>query len=212
MYSTITTVVTPANSYDLTTLAKVKDELGITVSTYDTILGRYITSASAAAAQFCNRVFVAETVKDTLYADKYMALFRSNVDALQLARWPLVSITSVVVDGITLVENTDFVKDIVRGQLTRIDSSADRTAWCGRLIVVNYQGGYSTIPTDLEDAIIRMVTKRYLAKGRDPSLKQESVPGVREVQYWIATGAEAGNMTPDILDILDNYRTPNIGA
>jgi hypothetical protein len=87
-----------------------------------------------------------------------------------------------------------------------------RTPWCGSSIVVNYESGYETIPPDVEDAVLRMVTGRYIAKGRDRSVKQESVEGVGSKQYWIATGSEAGNMPPDVADILDNYRVPSIGG
>jgi hypothetical protein len=39
-------------------------------------------------------------------------------------------------------------------------------------------------------------------------LKQETVVGILERQWWIATGAESGNLSPDISDVLDNYRVP----
>jgi hypothetical protein len=60
----ITTVVTPASSHDLTTLDAVKDELPISGNGSDAILGRYISGASQAVEQYCNRVFVVETVSD----------------------------------------------------------------------------------------------------------------------------------------------------
>jgi hypothetical protein len=83
-----------------------------------------------------------------------------------------------------------------------------RIAWSPLPLTVVYSAGYATTPADVEDAVIRMVVKRYQAKGRDPSLKSENLPGVRDVTYWIATGTESGNMTPDITDILDGYRVP----
>lgn len=212
MYRMLTTVVDEASGYDLTSLTNAKAELGITVTTYDTILARYITSASAAASQYCNRVFVVEGVQDQMFSIRDSVLFRNRADVLQLSRWPVVDIISVVVDGTTLVENTDFLTDTVNGQLTRIDSDGLRTPWCGQSIIVNYESGYEAIPADIEDAVLRMVASRYSAKGRDRNVKAETVDGVGSRQYWIATGAEAGNMSPDVSDILDNYRVPSMVA
>lgn len=39
------------------------------------------------------------------------------------------------------------------------------------------------------------------------SAKQEDVPGVYSASYWVSTGGE-GAMTPDVADLLDNYRVP----
>lgn len=206
----ITTVVDQAGSYDLTTLANVKAELSITVTTSDSVLRRYITSASAAASQYANRVFVVEGVQDQFLARHNSRLFRDRPEILQLSRWPISELDSVVVDGTTFVDGTDFLTDSINGQLTRIDAAGNRIAWCGQSIVVNYEGGFDTIPPDVQDAIIRMVTVRYLAKGRDLTIRQENIPGVIERQYWVATGSDSGNMTPDVTDVLDNYRTPTL--
>lgn len=214
MYSIFTTVTDQASSYDLTSLANAKAELGITVTTYDTILARYVKSASIAAAQYCNRVFVVETVQDKFFRLVNSArMFYSRPDVLQLSRWPIVdAVTSVVEDGTTLVVGTDFLTDLTNGQLTRIDSSGLRRAWCASIITVQYDAGYETIPADIEDAVLRMVSSRYSAKGRDRNVKQETVDGVGSRQFWIATGNEAGNLSPDVADILDNYRVPSMGA
>jgi hypothetical protein len=206
----ITTVVTPATSYDLTTLAAVKDELSITGTASDVTLGRYITSASAAIAQYCNRIFPAETVKDEFWPDREVYNYQvpGIVPSLQLTRWPTGTVTSVTENGDTLAIGTDYRVDAANGSLIRLDLMLYPTAWCARPIVATYAGGFAATPADVEDAAIRMVKGRYLAKGRDPLLKQESIPGVREYQLWVATGSDAGNMPPDVADILDNYRVP----
>lgn len=206
----ITTVVDQASSYDLTTLINVKAELSIaaTTTTSDAVLRRYITSASSAAINYCNRAFVVETIQDQFLSKGATRLLSDHPSILQLSRWPISELTSVVVDGTTLVEDTDFLTDVTNGQLTKIDSDGNRRNWCGQSITVIYDGGFDTIPSDVEDAVIRMATKRYLAKGRDATLKQRDIPGVISESFWISTGADSGNMTPDISDVLDNYRTP----
>jgi hypothetical protein len=208
----ITTVVTAASSYDLTTLAIVKDELSITDGSKDTSLRRYITSASAAAAQYCNRKFQVETVKDEFWPERGPRQWAlpGGVERLQLTRWPVVTVASVTENGSALVDGVDYRVDAENGALVRLDAGLYPRKWSAWPIAVQYDGGFSEIPEDAADAVVRMVTKRYSAKGRDATLKQESIPGVLERQFWIATGAEAGNMTPDITDILDNYRVPTL--
>lgn len=67
----VTTLLSAAlSSYDLATLAVVKDELNITNGSKDVTLKRYITSASAAAVQYCNRKFQQETLQDEFWPDR----------------------------------------------------------------------------------------------------------------------------------------------
>jgi hypothetical protein len=211
MLTTVTTtVIAPAETYDLTTLATVKDELSITTNVSDATLKRYISSASAAAAQYCNRVFPVEAVSDTFLKirDPRRGLFYGRIEPLQLSRWPVIAVASLIEDGTTLVEGTGFLVNYVIGSVTRLGLTGLPVAWRHCDIVITYTAGYDPLPPDVEDAIVRMVTRRYSAKGRDPNLKQQSVPGVIEQQWWIATGTESGNLSPDISDVLDNYRTP----
>lgn len=210
----ITTVVSAASSYDLTTLAVVKDELSISDGSKDSVLKRYITSASAAAAQYCNRVFPVETVKDEFLPDRdnrWRSRLTGGVDLLQLTRWPIVNVASVTENGTSLVVDVDFSVDYANGQLIRLDVNLLPRKWHIFPIAVQYIGGFSSVPSDLSDAVIRMVTKRFAARGRDPTLKERDIPGVLTESFWISTGDDAANMTPDIADILDNYRTPLVG-
>ncbi|MEZ0060903.1 hypothetical protein ABIF26_006446 [Bradyrhizobium elkanii] len=204
----VSTVVTAVDSYDLTTLAVVKDELSITGGASDGTLRRYITSASAAAAQYCNRVFQVETVRDEFWPDRDCSPVFGGLDVLQLSRWPVESVATLTESGAELGEDIDFRVEPKTGQVIRLDAAGNARRWGTCPIVAQYDAGYPTVPADVADAVTRMVTKRFSAKGRDASLRSESIPGVRDVTYWIATGAEAGNLTPDVADVLDNYRIP----
>ena len=210
--SLISTIVTPAATYDLTTLAAVKDELGISDNSTDAQLQRYLSAASAAVVQYTNRQFVVETILDSFWAhrDPPPRLMRGGLSPLQLSRWPLVSVTTVIENAVTLVVNTDYLINTNQGWLIRINDSGAPRHWPSLEIDVTFNAGFATIPGDIVDAVMRMVRNRWNAKDRDPSLRSENIPGVREVQYWVATGDQAGNMTPDVTDILDNYRVPVI--
>jgi hypothetical protein len=203
----ITTVTTPATSFDLTNLATIKDELQIKDVRSDAFLTRQISWASTHAANYCNRVFVSETVKDEFWPARDAA----NVEPLQLTRFPVVSVSAVTEDGVALVDGTDYRLDKDRAQLFRLDDEPYPTFWPSWPIVVTYVTGYATIPADVVDAVIRLVKMRWFARTRDPMLRHEAVTGIRDVDYWVATGEDAGSMPPDVADLLDTYRAPVFG-
>lgn len=212
-FSVISTVTTPAANHDLTTLSIVKAELNLTSvdAARDAVISRYITEASAAIENFCNRTFAVESVKDRFYPSRETPLqtITGGVDPIQLSRWPVTTLTSVTEDGQALVEEEDFIIDKAKGQLIRLDANAYPTRWGAYPIVVEYASGYAPIPSDVSDAAIRTVSGRYYARGRDPMLRSENVPGVWEAQYWVAAGAAdtgGANLPPGVQSLLDNYR------
>lgn len=209
----VTTVVSAASSKALITLSDVKLELGITGTTDDTWLTSVIDRASLAAAQYCNRTLVSETVKDQFWPqrDGYPWIIPGGIWPLQLTRWPVSSVSSVVENDVTLTVTTDYLLRSAEGQLVRLDSRAYPKKWPAFTIAVQYVAGYQTIPSDLQDAVIRMVKSRWFMRSRDPLLKQEDVPGVYSAAYWVSTGSE-GAITPDVADLLDNYRVPVVFA
>lgn len=203
MIESILTVTSAANVFDLTTVADVKSDLGITGSTYDTILARYVTESSVDLASACNRVFARETLSE---------LFRLAADrpSLQLRRWPVSSITSVTVDG-TGLASTDYEVDAESGLLWRLNGDC-RIDWPGGKVVVVYVAGYdlagsvsTNAPKDLQKAARAIVKAQYLSRGRDPLVKSESVPGVYDVAYWVG-GLPGGEAWPaDIKAVLNRY-------
>lgn len=220
----VSTVVTAASNYDLTTLTNVKDDLAIpnTDTSSDATLARFITEQSALVAQYCNRVFPIETVKDVIYLDRdpYPYQVAGLLSELQLSRWPLVSVTSVT-DTVgpntsnTLTAGTDFIVDNARGWLTKIDPNTGYpTGWSADQYTVQYLAGYFTPgtnspPADLEMAVLRLVTSRFKARGRDPFLRSQGEPGVGQEQYWIgAMPGQTGPFPPDIASVLEKYRVP----
>ena len=217
----ITSVLIAAPSILLIDLATVKDDWQITITTDDDFLTRSITRCSRAAANFCNRTFAIETVQDqiTLRRDRWPRMIVERPEILQLTRWPLVVVTSVTVDGTALVAGTDFLVDATNGQLQRLNDYGNMTPWIGETIVVVYSAGYVlpdqspvtgalNLPDDIQDAVSRMVYTRYAERQRDPLVKSEQVDGVGRTDYIIPSGD--GNLSPDVEDILDNYRVPVI--
>ncbi|WP_316234660.1 phage head-tail connector protein [Bradyrhizobium sp. SZCCHNR1020] len=204
----ITTVTKAADSYDLTTLAAVKGELEIDVNSKDAVLEQYIGEASTAIAQYCNQPLVAETVQDVIYParDPQLQVLTGRLAELQLSRWPVIEVVSIVENAVTLVEGVDFIVDPKLGKLYRLGTDGRIRQWSAWPKTVQFRAGFEKIPKDVAGKAIAMVVKRYAAKGRDPNLRTEDIPGVVSRSWWIATGGDSGNMPPDITDVLDNYR------
>jgi hypothetical protein len=209
--ASISTVLTVAGSKDLVALPLVKSALDITTSASDKFLKFLISAVSAEIAQYCNRTFPLETVLNEFWParDAYPYQVPGGLNVLQLTRWPVASVASVTENGNALVEGTDFRVGKDEGHLFRLDGNAYPCRWPPYALAVTFAGGFNPIPPDVQDACLRMITARWIAKGRDPNMKGENIPGVREVQYWIPN-TPTGNMAPEIQDILDNYRTPVI--
>ncbi len=222
----VSTVITPTSSYDLTTLATIKDDLAIPAvdTSSDATLARFITEQSALVAQYCNRVFPIETIRDTFFLDRdpYPYQVTGMLSELQLTRWPVVAVTSVV-DTVALgvsnvlTEGTDFVTDLALGWLTKIDPNTGApTGWSPDQYIVQYQAGLFTPgttspPADLEMAVLRLVTARFKARGRDPFLRSQGEPGVGQEQYWVgAMPGQTGPFPPDITAVLEKYRVPAV--
>lgn len=212
-YRIISTVVTAATKTDLVTLATVKEDLEIQPgnTSSDAVLTRYIRYASQAIQQYCNRLFAIETIKDEFFFDPstWPPKTRHNVVGLTLSKHPVTTVASVIENGQALSGTSDYRIDKDSGLLTRLSPDGltfrDFSGWP---VSVQYEAGFESIPVDVEDACLRMIRARFISRSRDPNIRSESIPGVRDVSYWVATGSDAANMTPDVADLLDNYRMP----
>jgi hypothetical protein len=224
------TATAPAGPYDLTDLATVKDELKIPTSdtASDNFLSRAVTQVSAEIGLYCARVFAVETIQDLFYlASAYpwgggYAAFAHGapraVQPLQLSRWPLQSVAYAVTtnaSGVdtTLVDGTDFQSDPARGQLIRLNATTGNPRpWEPYTTTVVYQAGYPAIPADLTKAALKLVTQRWIERGRDPSLRSQDQPGLGTQTWWVGSiPGVKGAYTEDIATILDFYRVPVFG-
>ena len=285
----LSTTLVAAPSYDLTDLSTAKSELSIATgeTSNDAFIGRVITQASMAAANYCNRTFSLETVQDLVIPDRDPYAFQvpGGVNVVQLSRYPVVS-TSIVlatssdvsigalvlpfastsglsvgqpVTGVgvavgsvitiitanvsvtlsrsatalistgtsiafgpavtqtsaggavtILTAGVDYQVDSKKGWLIRIDAATGYpVTWSSLPISVVYQGGYATIPADIVDAVLRIITQRVAGRGRDPLLKTSTQPGLGEQSYWVGgSPGQTGVFTTEISGMLDSYRVP----
>ena len=209
-----------ASPYDLTTVTNAAFELQLGEGVaLDQWLQRVITACSLVMAQYCNRIFPLQTYQDTIFPkrDPPMRIAVGGLDVVQLRRWPSVSpIVSLTENGVALTENTDYVVDYEKAQVSRYDpNTAYIIPWDEWPIVVQYQAGFAAGSADmavLEDACLDFIRYRYFARLRDPTIRQENVEGVYSASYLYNTGPGGPDDIPGtVAEKINRYRTPVIG-
>lgn len=206
----------------LTTLTRVKTELGISGSGEDSYLEGLIDSVSGRIASFCNRTFqYGEDIEETVPGYAWTALL--------LSRCPIVEIDSIVLDGSTVSADSYKIKSANAGivynetgwawtALSGGSVAGDRLAGTeDPLYVITYTGGYVTpqqaaddvtltrnLPYDLEDACVEWITVRYLRKGADPRLQGERLLSW-SAQYSV-TAQQSTEMPESIAAVLRRYK------
>lgn len=199
------TVLTPATSTRLTTVARARDLLGFT-SKDNAVAQVCIDQASRAIADYCRRPFGRETVRET---------FRDVVrgDGLQLSRSPVTAFVSVTSDDTALLA-TEYELDLETGLLYRLDGSGSRYQWYwGSSLIVDYTAGYTlppdggtwTLPEPVERATIQEVGAYLSSRKRDPLVKAQDIEGVSSTSWWVP-GTGATLASPEAEALLQPYR------
>lgn len=175
----IIAVVTPVSTTRLVTLASVKENLGLSGSTYDTLLTRFIDEATFRLARRSDRPhWGSERVTETWRFDDCQ-------EHILLSRRPPSQIHTITVDG-TALTTADWERD--GRKLYRLDGSDGRREWSSGKTVVDYTAGYvleASAPADLAAACRTLVALQWFARARDPLVKSEDVPGVISQEYWV---------------------------
>lgn len=184
----------------------------------ETVSGRVLPFTSTAGVAVGQPVagdgIPAGVVVSSLVTDTSVTLSAAIADAIPSGGTVTFGLGCMISDapgGVTkLVAGTGYQIDAARGWLVRLNPyTSYPTTWDAVQTTVVYQAGFATIPADVVDATLRMVTGRYTARGRDPLLKSQSQPNIGEQSYWIGTlPSMRGGMTEEVADLLDNYRVP----
>jgi gp6-like head-tail connector protein len=185
----------------LTQLTTVKNRLGITDTSDDTLLTNYIKSASARFENDCHRLF-----ERTVNA---IEEFSGDVTEIRVARYPIESISQFHLknnetDGWQLQSNVDFV--LRRACLISLGIAFGTQAQQAK---VTYTGGYvlppnspgagqTALPDDLEQACVEQVAYWYQNRHR---LGLLSVPADGRTFYQLANI----DLLPQVEAVLRKY-------
>ena len=159
------TVITPATSSRLTTVTRAKAS-GAFGATADGTMSVLLDQASQTVVDYCRRSFALQGLRETV----------SRCDlagGVLLSCFPVVAVTSVVLDGTTLAVDTDYEFDA--DGLRRVWGSGHRGAWWGDRLTVEYTAGYvlpsdstggpaPTLPASVERAAI-LLAGAFLSNG-----------------------------------------------
>lgn len=203
------TITTPASSYRLTTVASLKNLMGITSVSDDALIGHIIDRVSSQIATFCNRNFCQETVTETLA--------QRDPRHMYLSRLPVTSVAYVKYKGDTVSSSEYVLQSPQAGFIFNEDgweytgSTFDYEARYTYGYVTPEMGGTRTLPYDIEQAALIAAKSEYLGRLRDSNIVKESVDGVYSVTYAgkvdsgkILTGL--GSLPAESIGLLLPYR------
>jgi len=201
------TVVSAAESNDLTSLANVKADLNISGSDDDAYLGRLISSTSSAIESYCGRKFAQQTITETLAND--------GSDTIVLSRHPVATLSSITYKGAT-VSSDDYFLDSAEAGIVRHDTKWNNTGrqldyaveYTYGYVLPSFSSGTVDFPKDLEYAVISTIKAAYYDRNSNPNIAKESIPQVYSIERF---GAGSGKLAPstipyEALQILDMYR------
>ena len=193
-------VTSAATTFNLALEGDVVAECGIIDEDYVT---RNLPRVSAAIATYCSRVFARQTYEET-----FRLIYRDDV---VLNQFPIVSITSIVEDGVALAA-TDYEADLASGIILRL-SSDELICWQARKVVFTYIAGFllpgqtgANLPHEIQMAVFETMRAMSSALTRDPEVVSESIPNVFSRSYRVI-GDSGGSvhLPPRAINLLDNF-------
>lgn len=223
----ILNIVTAAVRPRFATLTRVKQELSITDGASNEILTAKIEEATSDLILAIGYGVVSEEVTETFWHDHpqrfgygygWTSGTRNN-EVLFLRRTPVSAVASVTLDDV-LIDPSEYRLDGEIGRLFRLDSSGYPSEWifCKSLIVA-YTGGYvlpgasgANLPPTYEGAAVDLVKSFWAARGRDPLVKSEELPGVRRVDYWVGATGDPDQLPPEVRAKLALVRRPRMAV
>ncbi len=150
---------------DLTTLANAKQWIGITGSTDDAMLTRLVSASSDYITMWLGRDITLQTY------NSYRDGIPGNI--MVLRNYPVVSVSTVTIDGnvvpaavypsVGASPSPGFIFDNYSIMLVGGVYAFTRGF---QNVYFSYQAGYSTIPTEIEQAALELVALRYKERDR----------------------------------------------
>jgi hypothetical protein len=218
-------VVTPAGSELLTTLSRVKGELNITTGANDEILTAKIAEASSDIQAAIGYRLPSEDVTETFWHDDPHRLRHAPhlgnpaETTLFLKRTPVSAIANVTVDSVVL-DPSAYRLDPGAGLLDRLSPDGFPCSWCFcKSVVVAYTAGFvlpgvkgRNLDYGIEGAVVALVSDYWASRGRDPTLRSESIPGVIDRQFWVGAVGDPGLLPPRVLASIAPFRRPAVAV
>jgi hypothetical protein len=72
------------------------------------------------------------------------------------------------------------------------------------LVLPNSEG--RTLPPGIEGAVVVLVSDYWSSRGRHPTLRAKTIPGVIERQFWVGAAGDPAMLPPRVLASLSQFR------
>lgn len=208
------TVSTAAATTALTTLDRLKAELSITSTDEDDYLTGMLDRLSAA---LCDALTVAAAEDGTITLGRETLVETHRLEKskkkLYLARYPFVSMTSVVENDVTLTTDDWRIGNSVYGVLERVNEDDVEIEWPSGNIVTTYVAGWllpgdagRNLPFPIEDAIFDTIKASRFDRTRNPSLRSENILGGLYAYTLFDRSNGSIKIPPNIAASIDRYR------
>ncbi|KKM92214.1 hypothetical protein LCGC14_1220700 [marine sediment metagenome] len=139
-----------------TDLATMKAQLDFTDSGQDTILAVYVVAAGERCDKFTGRVYgdnPGEGFESHTRAGQVHQL--AAVSRVVLREWPVISVTTITLDGVAQVAGTDYRIDLRIGVITFIDSAGYEARVSG-VLLITFVAGFAAAPSEVEMCCLRL--------------------------------------------------------
>lgn len=197
------------NSWALTTVADVKESLGIDAgnTSKDNLIIRKINMATEMIESYCNLPYNHHFKEATYTNEVYDGTY---TDQIPLLMRPVSAVSSFGyrnsgenVDSWSTIDSEDYFTDLSSGLINGYNTLSSYSGYR-----VTYTAGYATIPADLAEACATLAAYLVdnISGGSGIKRKRE---GGREIEYFQAGGGgSSGSILDDLSldDVLNRYR------
>ena len=196
----VPTGVTPVTVY-LTSLARVKEDEGISDATYDGQLNRLIRGVSVAMQNWMKRQIVEETYTDEVHSGD------GWTDTIILNNRPITSTIMMVVKlDDSAISTSTYTDDDEAGIVYYKPTSLGTSSWASgtRNYKVTYSAGYTVVPEDLAMAATDQV--RHEFHQSEPAGENRLGLASTVEPAGISSGYVPHAFLPHVLEIMAPYR------
>lgn len=200
------TVITPPVTGNLVSIDDLRDEINPIDTSLDRYYGNVIARASRAIANYCHRIFGRAQYSEVFRLDRQEGWIdpEQRSPALQLSRFPVLSITSIIDRDGNTVDPTTYYLDPESGIVT-VNVASDPSGnifyyglplW-GYPVTVVYLAGYDLTlpgdgsapayigaPPDLATATLALCVAAATTTGTDSSVQLEVTENVGRTAYF----------------------------
>lgn len=195
--------MTAINSWALTSVADVKESLGITGNSQDNLIIRKINQATDMIESYCGKNN-GQHFASTAYVEDYDG---TGSNQLILKNRPVISFTSLQqrsttenISDFDTVDSSDYFVDTTAGVLD-----------CNFTLSLNwniyratYTAGFATIPSDLAEACVMLTCALVESASTGASVKRKT-QGPKSIEYYDSVQGESLITQLGIDDMLQRY-------